>query len=145
MSEKRPSHTYSIALRFFGKNLDSDKISTKLNLLPTYSLTQADIDKRPMKLKRTPHWNFTGKGINGFQDEWENLEEGLNFLFNILGSKKSQITELSKEFNSVWWIGHFQNSFDGGYTLSPETLYELSEFQIPMYVDNYFSDEWEEE
>lgn len=144
MSEKQPSHTYSIALRFYDENLDIDKISTKLNLPPSYALTQADIDKTP-KLKRTPHWNFTAKGFNGFQDEWENLEEGLRFLIEILKPQKSQIIELSQKFNAVWWIGHFQNSFDGGYTLSASLMKQLSEFQVPMYVDSYFSTAWEDE
>lgn len=143
-SQQSPSHTYSVALRFYGETLNFDEISAKLNLQPSYGLSQADIDNQTSVLKRTPHWNFNGKGFDGFCDEWQDLEQGLVFLTTILQPQRDGIVELSRQVKAVWWIGHFQNSFDGGYTLSAKLMNTLGEFQIPMCVDNYFSAQWAE-
>jgi hypothetical protein len=41
----------------------------------------------------------------------------------------------------ILWCGHFQSSFDGGPTLSPELLKQLGEFEVELFIDNYFSEE----
>lgn len=142
-NQKQPAHTYTVALRFYGENLDPNKITEKLNLRPSRSLSQAEIDTKKSERKRLPIWSFDGKGEIGFQDEWENLEQGLNFLLSLLHPNKANIIELSQEFTALWFIGHFQNSFDGGYTLSPKIMKELSEYEAILDVDNYFT--WAEE
>lgn len=37
--------------------------------------------------------------------------------------------------------GHFQNTFDGGPTLSPSLMSRLGEFGTELFLDCYFSDE----
>ena len=69
------------------------------------------------------------------------MEEGLTFLLKILSTRKAEIITLAHQFDAVWWIGHFQSSFDGGPTLSPKLMAEISSYEIPLSIDNYFSDE----
>ena len=58
-----------------------------------------------------------------------------------LAAKRSTVAELSQAYDGVWWCGHFQSAFDGGPRLSPETLAEIAAYGLPLYIDNYHSDE----
>jgi hypothetical protein len=63
----------------------------------------------------------------------------LEFLLKNLSSKKADIADLATQFDGFWWCGHFQTSFDGGPTLSPKLLTEISSYGIPLSIDNDFS------
>ncbi len=54
---------------------------------------------------------------------------------------RGTLLNLTTEFNGIWWCGHFQSSFDGGPTLTPTLLRDLASFEIPLYLDNYFSED----
>ena len=45
------------------------------------------------------------------------------------------------EFDLYWWCANFQSSFDGGPTFSVRLLKGLADFEVPLYLDNYFSDD----
>ena len=137
--EKLPLHSYTVALSFHGEQLEPSELSAKLNLQPSHSFSQQQ--SQSMQRKRTPFWSYNGQGQLRFQDEWESLEEGLIFLLQILNSRKAEIISLAQQFDAVWWVGHFQGSFDGGPTLSPKLMAEISTYEIPLSIDNYFSDE----
>jgi hypothetical protein len=84
-------------------------------------------------------WGYNGHDLTGFQPEWPSLEQGLRFLLPRLTPLQGTLADLSTEFKGIWWCGHFQSSFDGGPTLAPALLRELAGFEIPLYIDNYFS------
>jgi len=133
------AHAYTVELRFEGDQLEPSEISAQLGLNPCGALSpaQAQSDKR----KRRPYWGYNGDEEEGFQAEWEDLEEGLQFLLKHLAPKKAGIIALARQFKGIWWCGHFQSSFDGGATLSPELLTELGSYGIPLYIDNYSDDD----
>ncbi|MFZ6755225.1 DUF4279 domain-containing protein [Undibacterium sp. Dicai25W] len=131
-------HKYTIELSFYGDQLDPSEISACLNLQPSGSLSQSQI--QAIKRKRRPYWGFNGQGEVGFQPEWTCLEDGFEFLLKILNPRKSEIVALAHQFDGLWWCGHFQASFDGGPTLSPDLLVEIGSYGIPLTIDNYFSD-----
>ena len=91
-------------------------------------------------MRRHPFWAYDGRGEAGFQDEWDSLEDGLQFLLKQLNSRKTDIVALARQFDGYWWCGHFQASFSGGPTLSAKLLAELASYEIPISIDNYFSD-----
>ena len=132
-------HSYTAALRFYGEQLEPSDISAKLNLQASHSFSQSQSPS--IKRKKIPFWSYNGQGELGFHAEWENLEEGLTFLLKILSARKAEIITLAHQFDAIWWIGHFQSSFDGGPTLSPKLMAEISTYEIPLSIDNYFSDE----
>jgi hypothetical protein len=136
---KVAAHTYTVELRFTGAQLEPSEISTRLNLQPSnaFSLSQ----NQPPPRKRRPYWAYNGQGEIGFQPEWTCLEEGLEFLLKSLRSRKAEVIVLARQFDGLWWCGHFQASFDGGPTLSPKLLTELGSYEIPLSIDNYFNDE----
>ena len=137
--KKAAAHTYTIELSFYGDQLDPSEISACLNLQPSGSLSQSQI--QATKRKRCPYWGYNGQGEEGFQPEWACLEDGLEFLLKSLNPRKTEIVALACQFEGVWWCGHFQASFDGGPTLSPKLLTEIGSYGIPLSIDNYFSDE----
>lgn len=138
-AQKAPAHAYTIELSFYGDQLEPSEISACLNLEPSGSLSRSKIQSS--KRKQRPYWGYNGQGEIGFQSEWACLEDGLEFLLKILNPKKSEIVTLACQFDAIWWCGHFQASFNGGPTLSSKLLTELGSYEIPLSIDNYFSDE----
>ncbi|MBU2714464.1 DUF4279 domain-containing protein [Zooshikella harenae] len=140
MTEEKKSagHTYTVELRFLGDELEPSEISAQLNLQPSNALSQ--LQSKTSKRKRRPFWAYNGQGEAGFQAEWTSLEDGLEFLLKSLSSKKTEIVTLADKFDSHWWCGHFQDSFDGGPKLSPSLLMEIGSYGVPLIIDNYFSD-----
>lgn len=137
--KKTEMHTYTVELRFFGDHLMPSEISVRLNLLPSSSFCQ--LENQLLAKKRRPYWAYNGQGVIGFQPEWDSLEKGLDFLLSSLCTRKTEIIALARQFDGLWWCGHFQASFDGGPTLSPMLLTEIGSYEIPLSIDNYFSDE----
>ena len=140
--EKLPAHVYTVELRFSDDQLEPSKISDRLNLHPSKALGPVQNQLRRRKLR--PYWAYNGQGEIGFQSEWTCLEDGFQFLLNCLSSRKSEVIALARQFDGLWWCGHFQSSFDGGPTLSAKLLAELGSYEIPISIDNYFSDESDE-
>lgn len=141
MNQKRnaPAHTYTVELRFSGDQLKPAEISVRLNLQPSNAFSQSY--NRLLARKRRPYWAYNGQGKIGFQPEWTRLEDGLEFLIKGLRPRKAEIIALASEFEGIWWCGHFQSSFDGGPALSPKLLGEISDYGIPLSIDNYFNGE----
>lgn len=137
--KKAVGHTYTVQLRFSADQLEPAEISAKLNLTPSH--TSSQLQNQSATKKRRAFWAYNGQGEVGFKTEWLCLEDGLEFLFKSLGPKKAEILAVARQFEGLWWCGHFQASFDGGPTLSPKVLTELGSYGIPLSIDNYFSDE----
>lgn len=131
-------HRYTVALRFESEALDPNKITTILNLQPREVFYTRKRNKFDLSIPNQI-WDFNGYHEVGFQFEWDSLQDGLEFLFISLHSKKAEIAELAKEFEGYWWCGHFQSSFNGGPCLTADFLAELASYKVPLYLDNYFS------
>ncbi|MFO1171249.1 MAG: DUF4279 domain-containing protein [Hyphomicrobiaceae bacterium] len=136
-SQPPAGHIYTVEIRFYGDNLDPSEISRRIGLLPSVSHLTVGPLSRPMR----PFWGYNGHDADGFLPEWRALEDGLRVLVRRLAAKRSTVAELSQAYDGVWWCGHFQSAFDGGPRLSPETLAEIAAYGLPLYIDNYHSDE----
>lgn len=132
-------HSYTVSLRFTGGALNVSEISRRLGLEPSHFVSASD--PAPDGRQRHAFWAYNGHSKDGFQPEWSSLEEGLSFLLRALNSHRTAVLELSRNLEGVWWCGHFQSSFSGGPTLSPELLGEISRSGLPLSIDNYFSEE----
>jgi len=137
--KKVAAHAYTVELRFSGNQLEPSEISDRLNLQPSNAFGQ--MQSQLTEKRRRPYWAYDGKGEIGFQPEWACLEDGFEFLLKILNSRKLEIIALARQFDGVWWCGHFQASFNGGPVLSPKLLTEIGGYGIPLSIDTYFSDE----
>ena len=130
-------HRYTIELRYFGDSLDMERISREMMLEPSTSLLPSIT---ATGRRRGAVWGYDGYDGEGFFEGWSSLEEGLAFLFGRLDAKIGTIRELSKDYESIWWCGHFQSSFDGGPRFGIDIIDGLHKFGIPIFIDNYFSE-----
>ncbi|MCW5319858.1 DUF4279 domain-containing protein [Verminephrobacter aporrectodeae subsp. tuberculatae] len=130
--KKVPNHVYTVELRFLG---EPSEISDRLNLKPSNSFSKKQNQK--MKRPRRPYWGYSGRGEAGYLRKWESLGDGLKFLLEILRSRKSEIIAIGHQFDGHWWCGHFQSSFNGGPTLSPQLLAEVGSYEMPLCIDDY--------
>lgn len=134
-------HCYTVELRFVGDDLDPDAITSELALPP--SVMNSLRTPLPGRVRR-PLWGYNGHDDPAFQAEWSSLEEGLNFLVGRLSAIRPNIVGLAGRYEGLWWCGHFQTSFDGGPTLSPQLLRLLSAFECSLFLDNYHVNDEEE-
>jgi hypothetical protein len=134
-------HHYSVQLRITGENLSPDEISNLLKLQPNQTRIAGQRRGRDSTWTKSL-WSYDGSG-DDTQREWMFLDEGLMFVMNKLWSKKDLINSFKDKFDVVWWCGHFQTSFDGGPTFSISLLEKLAEFGVPLFLDNYFTEDQE--
>jgi hypothetical protein len=126
-------HRYTVEFRIEGAALVPADVSAKLGLEPC--------QVREGVARRNALWSYDGAAESTQRKEWESLEEGLLYLLERLLPKQGVIQANFGGFDMYWWCGHFQQSFDGGPTLSPELFRKLADFGVPLILDNYFSDE----
>ncbi len=140
--KKAAAHVYTVELSFYGDQLEPSEISARLSLQPSGSLSQSQIQSSVRKRRPRPYWGYDGRGMEGYQLEWTSLEDGLEFLLKILAPKRAEIVILARQFDSAWWCGHFQASFDGGPNFSPKILADIASYGVPLFIDNYFDFEF---
>ena len=130
-------HEYTVEFRIYGKELNPSDVTKDLALTP--SLIQEIDHKLGTKRVEQSLWAF-----NAYKDDeakiWGSLDKGLEFLLKKLIPLKSKIDIYKSKYDLVLWCGHFQSSFDGGPTLSPDVLKLLSKFGVKLFIDNYFSE-----
>jgi len=114
--------TYTVEFRIEGNQLVPSEITRILELEPCQ--TRDIAANKNSKRYRNPFWSYDGMATetNFVEQDWQSLEEGLMFLLEKLSPKRNLIQTKFSEYNTYWWCGHFQESFDGGPTFSPELL-----------------------
>lgn len=132
------NHIYTVELRFFGDGLNPAEITRRVRLSPTRS--SGDL-VGPNGRKLRPFWAYSGESEAGFQPNWPSLEQGLDFLLGQLAPFRESLIELSEDHQGIFWCGHFQSSFDGGPMLSPRVMANIASYRLPLFIDNYFSEE----
>jgi len=135
VADQMTNHKYSVEFRIWGDTLDAEAVSRDLGLQPCQTRT-AGASRFPGRIDRGM-WAYNGP--SGSPTEWTSLEEGLRHLSQHLWPHREKLAKYAASSELVWWCGHFQSSFDGGPTLSPELLKRLGEFGAVLYIDNYFS------
>lgn len=135
------NHRYTVELRIMSVGLEPDQITKQLGIHPSHSRNAgARTDRSGQKSKGV--WGYSGKAAAGSeQAEWDSLEEGIVALIEELTPHLSAVHQLKERYEVVWWCGHFQSSFDGGPWFSVPFLQRLAAFGVPLFIDNYFSEE----
>ena len=132
-------HTYSVALRISGADLDVADVSAKLRLKPT----QTRIIGKPHSANsvwQESMWEYEVRPGGG-KVVWDSLEDGLQTVVSAFVSRESEARDYQQRYSVLLWCGHFSSSFDAGPTLSPKVLKALAEFGVELILDTYFSDE----
>jgi hypothetical protein len=133
------AHLYTVEFRIYSEHLVPTDITDRLGLVPCNAV---EIGAHGAREGNKHQWCFNGTSDPPVEDpEWDELEDGLQFVSAQLQPKKLILAELRKMTEQIWWCGHYQSSFDGGPLLSASVLAQLSEIGAPLYIDNYFSSE----
>jgi hypothetical protein len=132
-------HEYTAELRIYGKDLNVADVTSDLGLEPSLVFRRGD---KISKTKRVKESLWAYSGIPEDQEgTFSSLEENLVFLLEKLWPVRDKVKAYQSKYKAVLWCGHFQDSFDGGPTLSSSTLRLLGEFGVDLFIDNYFSKE----
>jgi hypothetical protein len=132
-------HTYSVALRICGADLDLTDISAKLGLNPTQTRIIGQ-PRSPKSVWPESMWEYE---VWPGQDVvmWDSLEDGLRSLVSAFASCKEELRKYQQRYNVSLWCGHFSSSFNGGPVLSPTILKALGDFGVELILETYFSEE----
>jgi hypothetical protein len=126
-------HSYTVELRLYGKALDPERITRETGLQPCRTrLAGSQLGSRTFA---NAMWGYDGQGPANY----DSLEAGLIHVLDCVAEVATLFQKYSKEYEAIWWCGHFQSAFDGGPTLSPRALERLAAFGVKLYIDNYFS------
>ena len=128
-------HKYTVEFRIFSKTLDPAEITRELGLQPCQVRIEGTT-RSDGKLMQGMWAYDAGAG----HTEWDSLGDGLAFVLDSLWPYRDTIARYKTSGKLVWWCGHFQSSFDGGPSLSPDLLKRLGEFGAELFIDNYFSE-----
>jgi hypothetical protein len=132
-------HTYSVALRISGPDLDIADVSAKLRLKPT----QTRVIGQPRSANSVweeSMWEYEVRPGGG-NVVWDSLEDGLQTVLSAFVSRESELRNYQQRYRVFLWCGHFSSSFNGGPTLSPIVLKALADFGVELILDTYVSDE----
>lgn len=133
------NHRYTVQLRIWKEGQSAESISKAIGLKASYELVRRKLPK--LSDGSHDYWIYDGRGIGDYQEEWDCLDAGLNFLLTNLEGAKEQVKRVALEGEGTWWCGHFQSSFDGGPILEASTLKRLAQYNFPIFIDNYFGEE----
>lgn len=131
-------HEYTVEFRISGADLVPASITETLGLEPS-SVREVGERRSEKTVWDEALWGYNGIPSNTPID-WTSLEDGLNFLLDRLEPLRSEIDNYKQKYDTVWWCGHFQSSFDGGPTLSARLMRRLGDFGVDVYIDNYFAE-----
>jgi hypothetical protein len=131
-------HTYFVALRISGIDLDLADVSAKLRLEPTQTRVIGQ-PRSPNSVWDESMWEYEVRSGEG-KVEWESLEDGLQTVISAFVSRKSELWNYRQRHKVFLWCGHFSSSFSGGPTLSPQILKALGDFGVELILDTYFHD-----
>ena len=127
---------HSVAgLRFFGDDLDPDKISTLLGATPTEAYRKGDelvgLTGR-VRIANTDSWR-----LKAARREPEDLEAQVFELLDRLSQDLEVWGKLSVRYKPDLFCGIFMSSSNDGLTLSPKALLVLGQRGIALDLDIY--------
>jgi hypothetical protein len=131
-------HEYTVEFRLSGAELAPATITQALGLEPSL-VRQVGERRGEGKVWDQALWGYNGYAANT-PKSWASLEDGLTFLLDRLEPLRREIDKYKRNYDLIFWCGHFQSSFDGGPTLSATLLRRLADFGVDLYIDNYFAD-----
>jgi hypothetical protein len=137
-------HTYSVALRISGTDLDLAEMSDKLKLKPTQTRVMGQPRYSSNSVWPESMWEYEVRPGQG-KVVWDSLEEGLQTIISTFVSREQELRNYQQRYKVFLWCGDFSSSFGGGPTLSPQILKSLADFGVELILQTYVSAEPETE
>jgi hypothetical protein len=133
-------HSYSVALRISGTDLDLAEVSDTLKLKPTQTRVKGQPRYSSDYIWPESVWEYE---VRPGEDKvmWDSLEDGLQTLISAFVLREAALRNYQRRFKVFLWCGDFSSSFGGGPRLSPQILKALGDFGVELILETYFSDE----
>ena len=132
-------HTYSVALRISGTDVDLAEVSDTLKMKPTQTRVAGQRRDSSNFVWPESMWEYEVRPGEG-KDVWDSLEDGLRTLISTIASRDTELRSYQRRCKVFLWCGHFSSSFGGGPTLSPRILAALADFGVELMLETYVSD-----
>lgn len=128
----------SVALRFFGDDLDPDFITKKLGICPTISYRKGDIfrGKTCDRIENTGSWRYCVRRCENID-----LEELINKLLDRIAPNLEIWRELTTKFQSDLFCGLWLKRYSGAIDFSPAIMMKIAERGLSIGLDIYFEDD----
>lgn len=133
-------HTYSVALRISGTDIDLAEVSDTLKLKPSQTRTMGQPRDSSNFVWPESMWEYEVRP-SGSNELWDSLEDGLETLIATFASRVPQLRSYQRGSKVFLWCGHYSSSFGGGPMLSPRILNALGGFGVELMLETYVSDE----
>ena len=133
-------HSYLVSLRISGKTLDPSTITSELGIEPTQVRIEGQPRPGGVSAWAESMWEYEAKASSQ-ERAWHSLEQALQALLSIFASRQATLREYQQRFKVSLFCAHFTSSFNGGPTLSPSLLEELSDFGVELFLDTYCSED----
>jgi hypothetical protein len=130
---------YTVEFRIEGLTLVPSEVTSLLELQPCR--VDNGLRNKRGNYNPVPLWSYDGVSTESrfVEQNWASLEEGLQFLLEILLPKKDLIQSRFGGYKTFWWCGHFQQGFNSKIILTPVMLSKLSDFGVDLILCNYGS------
>lgn len=127
----------SVALRFFGDDLDPVELTGRLGAEPTMSRRRGEsMPNITDQTTRTGSWLLASQ-----RQSKSSLEEQINALFDRLTDDLAVWRELTGRYRADLFCGLWSEAWNRGVSLSPELIARIAERGLSIGFDVYFVDE----
>jgi hypothetical protein len=125
----------TMAIRFFGDDLDPDEITARLGCLPTFSAKKGGIWATKGGTEKTASTGFWRLVARDRQPG--DLDAQISELLASCSEDLSIWIDLTNRFTANVFCGLFMNKSNDGAVLSVESMQKLGSRQLPLWFDIY--------
>lgn len=139
MKQNKTNELFDASFRIIGDNLDTELVSSLLEIKPDHAHRKGEFNSRKNKLGKIvlgPKYKTGIWSINSNLPETSTLEEHLVSLLDRLEPVSDKILQLSAEgYRIDIFCGYFFNhGFNGGFDISPLVLTRMGKMGIYLAV-----------
>jgi len=124
----------SVAVRFFGDDLDPVELTQRLGVEPTVCHRKGDsMPNIAEQTNRTGGWLLAGE-----RQSKSSLEAQISALFDRLSGDLAVWRDLTSRYRADLFCGLWSEAWNRGVSLSPELVMRISERGLSIGFDVYF-------
>jgi hypothetical protein len=120
---------FSATLRIAGNDLDIDKITRKMGILPTHSHRKGERRSRGAPPWQHDMWSYTPP-----IDEAQPLHEHIMALWNAVRPHMSYLRNLKQKYHVDIFCGYRSNSDTAGFDVDYQCLGLFAELEVPFGI-----------
>lgn len=125
----------TVSIRFHGKALDPEMLTTTLDCYPTEAGKTGEVLTKKSGTTRKVREGFWR--LEYGESDAVDLEEKVNLLLGKLTDDLSVWQEITQKYKADVFCGLFMDKINEGFTFSPDLMKELADRNIKIGIDIY--------